>query len=164
MGPLGCFRPNSVLPAWRCCLKVPCNLHPHLRLRRGDVAFFRSGGSEVDYGARLPPPKLAMRPNSLSLGLVVCPSRSSFRREASPEVGERRKETLQTNARWCLSHRSEKISRLRFNYIGFADRYGIYLRLEHLINENFALRAVCKGEKVPIRVPGASHVSVSILG
>lgn len=43
---------------------------------------------------------------------------------------------------------SEKISRLIVNYKDFAHGYGIYLRLEHLINEKFALCAVCK-EKYP---------------
>lgn len=54
----------------------------------------------------------------------LCPlgqHRSSFPREVSPEVGERRKETLgDKNTRWCLSPGSEKISRLRLNYIDFA--------------------------------------------
>lgn len=36
------------------------------------MASFCGGGSEVDCGARRPPPKLAMRPNSLSPRLVVC--------------------------------------------------------------------------------------------
>ena len=54
----------------------------------------------------------------------LCPPgqpRSSFRREVSPEVGERRKETLgDKKTRWCLSPGSEKISRLGLNYIDFA--------------------------------------------
>lgn len=88
--------PTSQYPARWCCLKVPRNPQPDFRLGRGDVASFRGGSGEVDYGARRPPPKLATRPNSLSLALVVCPPRFSFRRQASPEVGERGKETLKT--------------------------------------------------------------------
>lgn len=80
------------------------------------------------------PPKLAIRSNSLSLVLVICPSRSCLRKGASPGVGKRGKETEDINACQCLRLGSEKISCLRSNSVDFADRCGVYLRFGHLVN------------------------------
>lgn len=62
------------------------------------MASSRSGGSGVDRGARRLASKVGdeVEPPP-SLGLIVCPPRSCLREEASPEVGERGKETEGVN-------------------------------------------------------------------
>ena len=69
LGVVGLFAtPQCSAP--RCCLKAPRNRQPHSEERTWLPSAVAA--SEVDCGARRPPPKLAMRPNSLSPRLVVC--------------------------------------------------------------------------------------------